>query len=168
MGECRQCKQYGKDNGSAEEGLFQPPACVETGAEVVSTECASERCPRSLQKNCNDEKNREDDLHVGQVCRDIHGERIADEWAGGKVVAKQEDLLNGHYGPKYLGCQVRRYAKVSVARFNLTLPHFSLIMPATFNNLESRKYGQETEKSEEIETEGGTKNRITRSDPTHR
>lgn len=77
MCQCGERKQYGKDYGSAEKSLFQSTACVETGAEVVSPESASERCSGALQKDCNHEENREDDLHIWQYRRDVHNGIVA-------------------------------------------------------------------------------------------
>ena len=75
--ECGQRKQDAEDNGSLEECLLKPPARVETGAEVVSTECPSEACSRTLQEDCRDEEDREGDLHVRQYHRDFHRHRVS-------------------------------------------------------------------------------------------
>lgn len=73
VGECGYSKQYGKNYGSAKEGSFQPPARVETGTEVVSSECPSKRCSRALQKDADHEEYREGYLYVRQEGRDFHG-----------------------------------------------------------------------------------------------
>lgn len=79
MRQCGQCKEYGKDNSSAEKRLFKSTACVETGAEVVSPESASQRCPRALQDYADHEENREDDLHIWQYRRDVHGAIVSND-----------------------------------------------------------------------------------------
>lgn len=76
--ECRQSKQDAEDNGSLEECLLKPPARVETGAEVISTESTPKACSGSLQEDRNDEEYRESDLHVWQYRRDFHGFKVSE------------------------------------------------------------------------------------------
>ena len=73
MYECRKGKKDGDSNSSAEESLFQPSTCVETGAEVVSPKGASQGCSRPLQQDADHKEYREDDLHIWQHRREFHG-----------------------------------------------------------------------------------------------
>ena len=64
--ECQKGKHYTEHNRSIVKCLFKSAARVETGAEVVSTKCASERGSRALQNDRSDEEYRNNNLHIGQ------------------------------------------------------------------------------------------------------
>lgn len=107
--ECRQSKQDAEDNGSLEERLLKPPARVETGAEVVSTERTPEARSGALQQDRSDEEDREGDLHVWQYRRDFHGFKVSKR--GGEV-----NRMAGYDSSGYGFFLLEKYLKILARR----------------------------------------------------
>ena len=75
--ERREGEEDRKNYCCIEEGLFQTSAGVETGAEVISTKCASKARSSTLQEYRTYQSYREDDLHIGQNGQNSHARSLA-------------------------------------------------------------------------------------------